>query len=84
MKPTTDGKMRLEFDSNYARWRNKFDTEPVYTRKQMGAALSRQAKEFTVNRVIQSFTGRVGPNEARAMQILAVHKTPQGITVIVK
>ncbi len=78
--------MRLKFDPNYSRWRNKFETEPVYTRKQMGAALSRQAQELTVNRVIQSFDeeGRVGSNCARAMQILAVHKTPHGITVIVK
>ncbi len=75
---------RLTFDPNYARWRNRFDTEKVYTRRQMSEALKRQAEEFTVNRVIQSYTGRVGPNEARAMQILAVHKTPQGITVIVK
>lgn len=62
----------------------KYRVEKVYTRKQMKDALKRQEKELTVNRVIQSFSGRIGPNESEAMQILAIHKTPEGIMVIVK
>lgn len=62
----------------------KYRTEKLYTRKQMSDALQRQAKELTVSRVVQSFTGRYGPTETRAMQILAIHKTPEGILIIVK
>jgi len=76
--------MTLKFCSDYREWKKQFDTEPIYTRRQLSEALDRQARELQVNRVIQSFTGRVGPNESRAMKILAVHKTPEGIMVIVQ
>lgn len=76
--------MTLKFDSNYHNWRKQFETEPVYTRKQMAEAMEACVREHTVNRVIQSFTGRVGPTESIAMQILAIHKTPEGVMVIVK
>ena len=76
--------MALKFNPVYREWKRKFDTEPVYTRRQMAEALERQAREYTINRVIQSFTGRIGPNDSVAMQILAIHKTPEGVMVIVK
>jgi len=74
--------MTLKFNPNYKEWKSQYDTELVYTRKDMNDALAEQAKAFVVNRVIQSFTGRMG--DARAMQILAVHQTSEGIMVIVK
>lgn len=76
--------LRLKFSHDYKKWKDAFNTEKVYTRRQMQEALKRNSQEYVVNRVIQSFTDKIGPNESRAMQILAVHKTPQGITVIVK
>jgi hypothetical protein len=74
----------LKFNPNYREWKERFNTEPVFTRKQMSDALEQQKKELTVNRVIQSFTGRVGPDESIAMQILAIHNTPEGVIVIVR
>ena len=68
----------------YKEWKEKFETEKVYTRKEMHDALEKAKEGFVINRVIQSFTGRIGPTDSRAMQILAIHKTPEGITVIVK
>jgi hypothetical protein len=74
----------LKFSPDYKAWKERFNTEPIYTRKQMSDALAQQEKELTVNRVIQSFTGRVGPDESIAMQILAIHRTPEGVMVIVR
>ncbi len=65
-------------------FKREYETELKYTRKEFNDALEAQAKSLVVNRVIQSFTGRVGPDESRAMQILAVHKTEYGVVVIVK
>ena len=76
--------MTLKFDPNYKSWKDKFDTELVYTRKDMADHDTALRKQLRVNRVIQSFTGRVGPNESIAMQILAIHETPEGTLVIVK
>lgn len=70
--------------SKYKEFVFKYRTEKVYTRKQMKDALKKQERELKVNRVIQSFTGRYGPTETKAMKILAVHKTPEGILVIVQ
>lgn len=68
----------------YKEWKAKYETEKVHTRKEMHDALEKIKQECIVNRVIQTFTGRIGPDETRAMQILAIHKTSEGITVIVK
>lgn len=74
----------LKFTPDYISWKRQFDTEPVYTRRQMAEALERCSREYQVNRVIQSFNGQVGPSCSIAMQILAVHKTPDGVVVIVR
>lgn len=76
--------MALRFNPDYKSWKEKYENEPVYTEKQFRDALKEQEKSFVINRVIQSFSSRVGPNESVAMQILAIHKTPEGITIIVK
>lgn len=76
--------MPLQFSANYKEWRLRFETEAVYTRKDMAEALDKQRKAMVVNRVIQSFTGRVGPSESVAMQILAIHETTEGTLVIVR
>lgn len=75
---------KLKFNSNYKEFKREYETELVYTRKQMDDALKKCIEEYTVNRVIQSFTGHVGPKESIALQILAIHKTPEGLLVIVR
>lgn len=76
--------MPLKFSANYKEWKQQYEVEPVFTRKDMAEALAKQAKRLKVNRVIKSFTGRVGPDESIALQILAIHETDEGIMVIVK
>lgn len=66
---------------NYLDFRRQYDTELVYTRRQMDKALEDQAKSFTVNRVIRSFDGTWN---GEAMMILAIHHTPEGVLVIVR
>jgi len=68
----------------YREWQKKYREDKVYTRKDMHDALEKQAKEMTVNRVVRSFNGKYGPDCTEAMQILAIHKTPEGTLVIVK
>lgn len=58
--------------------------EPRYSKREMDEALESLRKVLRVNRVIQSFTGKVGPSESIAMQILAIHETPEGTLVIVR
>lgn len=74
----------LKFNPNYSEWKQKFDNELVYTRREVSKMLKEQAKELTVNRVVQSFNGKYGPDCSVAMQILAIHKTPEGLLVIVR
>ena len=74
----------LKFDPDYGKWKTQFDTEPVYTRRNMSEALEKQAKALRVTRVVQSFTGKYGPDCSIAMQILAIHQTEEGVLVIVK
>ena len=45
-------------------FKREYETELKYTRKEFNDALEAQAKSLVVNRVIQSFTGRVGPDES--------------------
>lgn len=63
----------------YAEFIRDFDTEPKYTRRQMAEAIRRCEEQHTVNRVIQK-----GKDCDIALQILAIHSTPEGIIVIVK
>lgn len=57
----------------------KFNSEKIYTKADMTKALAEQEKVMVVNRVIQK-----GKDFDIALQILAIHKTPDGIIVIVK
>ena len=74
----------LKFSPDYKSWKEKFDNEPLYTRRQMSEALQKQAIELQVSRVVQSFNGKYGPDCSAAMQILAIHQTPGGVLVIVR
>lgn len=69
---------------SWKEFKEDFNTKLVYTEKDMQEALEKQTKSFVVNRVIQSFTGKVGPTESVSMQILHIHRTPEGIIVIVR
>lgn len=56
-----------------------FDNEKVYTERQLSEMVDRLKREFVINRVIQK-----GKDCDIALQILEVHKTPEGYVVIVK
>lgn len=64
---------------SYRDFRHDFETKPVYTRLDMDKAIEACVKEHTVNRVIMQ-----GKDYDIAMMILAIRKTPEGITVIVR
>jgi len=64
---------------SYKEFLLEFDNEPKYTRRQMAEAMKQCVAEHVVNRVIQQ-----GKDYNIAMQILAIHKTPEGIIVIVR
>lgn len=70
--------------SKFDDFQYRYRTEKIYTRKDLHDALEQLGKEMTVNRVVQSNNGRYGPDCCIALQILAVHKTPEGTLVIVK
>jgi hypothetical protein len=75
---------KLKFNPNYKQWRRDYETIPVYTKKEHNEALAKVKQELTVNRVVQSFTGLYGPDDCRAMQILAIHQTPDGLLIVVR
>lgn len=70
--------------ANFKLFSTEFRTKPIYTKMQMANALKKQAKELTVNRVVKSFNGRYGPDCTKAMKILAIHNTPEGVLVVVE
>ncbi len=63
----------------YADFLKEFDTVPVYTRKQYNEAIEKCIKENIVNRVILQ-----GKDYNVPLQIVIIHSTPEGLTVIVK
>ena len=58
--------------------------EPRYSERQLNEILEKQAEALRVSRVVQSFNGKYGPDCSIAMQILAIHRTPDGMLVIVR
>lgn len=67
--------------ADFLDFKRQYETEPVFTRKQMDKALEEQARALTVNRVIRSFNGTWN---GEALMILAIHRTPEGVLVIVR
>jgi hypothetical protein len=63
----------------YREFRHKLETELVYTRKDLADAVNEAEKANLVTRVI-----RQGEDVDVAMRILAIHRTPEGLMVIVK
>lgn len=77
--------MAFKFSSDYFEWRQRYNTELRYTQRQLDEAVKAAIKSRTVNRVVKSLDGEhYGPGVSMAMQILAVHETPEGVLVIVK
>jgi hypothetical protein len=64
---------------NYSEFRREFDTKLVYTRRDFAEFRNKLEEEYVINRVIMR-----GKDINVALQILAIHKTPEGITVVVK
>lgn len=65
-------------------FQKSYHNDKIYTRAEVDKLLEECAKAHIVNRVIKSENGRYGPNCCIAMQILAIHKTPEGTLVIVR
>lgn len=66
---------------SFQQFQEEFNT-PIYSRKELNKAIEDVVKSMTVNRVIQHVNGR--QDVQLALQILAIHQTHDGITVIVK
>lgn len=64
---------------SYREFRDKFQTELVYTRKDLADAIREVENRHVVNRVIQE-----GKDCNIALRILTVHHTDEGLIVIVK
>lgn len=64
---------------SFKEFSHEFDNEKIYTRRDMAEAIRKCQDEHVVNRVIQQ-----GKDVNIAMKIIAVHKTPEGILVIVQ
>jgi hypothetical protein len=74
----------LKFDPSYNEWKEKYNNELVYTRKQMDEALEAHTKRMIVNRVIRVDAGKEKQKYSEALQILSIHQTEEGMVVIVK
>jgi hypothetical protein len=70
--------MTIKNFKTYKEFKHEYETKLVYTRKQVHEIIENITKENTVNRVIQK-----GKDFEVAMQILEIHKTTEGILIIV-
>jgi len=74
----------LKFDSNYSRWRQAFNTELVFTRRQMSEALQKKDRELELATQILSIVRALPNGDRHAMVIHNVHRTESGIHITVK
>jgi hypothetical protein len=62
----------------YREWKHQYETELVYTRKDLSEALAQQDKQNVINRVILS-----GKDCDVVLRIVAIHRTLEGTLVTV-
>lgn len=74
----------MTFTSNYSAWRDAFDNEKVYTRRDMAQALQKKERELeTAARILGVL--RLLPNDDQHMMVLhRVDRTSEGIYIIVR
>lgn len=69
---------------NYKAWRDAFDNEKIYTRRDMANALQEQRREFENATTILGVL-RLLPNNDQHMMILhRVDRTKEGVYIVVR
>ena len=75
--------MAIKFNPNYRQWRDAFDSEKIYTRRDMANALHEKEKAFDRRGIILGVQRLLPNNYSCMMQIHHIDRTESGIYIVV-
>ena len=76
--------MTLKFNPNYREWRDAFNNEKVFTRRDMANALHEKDFAFQAASQILGVVKLLPNDDQHMMQLYRVERHPNGLYIIVK
>jgi hypothetical protein len=74
----------MTFIPKYSAWRDAFDNEKIYTRRDMANALTQQRRELELAATVLGVM-RLLPNDDQHMMVLhRVERHPEGVFIVVR